>query len=172
MLEGVPSPLSGENGRLFEDSYGIVAVLVYETWDELATSWQNAQGALVELLSNTVPNAEPKAWEGYLALLTPGTPPPRAATKPHEIRLDIVRLRKFVAVGEELASLGGVRAALLPLLSLESTAGVDSGESVLELLPSMFASRGIDEEATRQLVDSFRRNEPLLESLHAHLQRK
>ena len=167
--ENVEGHLSSDNARVFEDRYGIVAVLVYDTWESLASEWQKAQGALVELLSDKVPSIEPKAWEGYLVLLTLGLPRSGSGTTPQDIRLDTVRVRKLVSTGEELMELGGVRGSLLPLLGLDSDPGLDSSDGVLQLLPSVLESQGIDAEVTRLLVDRFRRNEPLLEGLHDHL---
>src|SRR5207249_5630710 len=63
--------LFGSNSRVFEDPYGIVAVVAYDTWGDLSSRWVDAQGALVELISKYVKGSEPKAWEGYLVLLTP-----------------------------------------------------------------------------------------------------
>lgn len=170
VVEGVTGLLAADNARVFEDSYGIVAVIVYDTWEDLASGWPDAQGALVELLSKNMPSVEPKAWEGYLVLLTPGMPPSGEGTQAHEIRLNTVRLRKFVATGEELTSLREVQVSLLPLLPLEPAPGLDSGEDVLQLIPAVLASKGLDEEVTRLLIDFFRRNAPLLEGLHTHMQ--
>jgi hypothetical protein len=168
-VESVSGLLASDNARVFEDSYGIVAVLVYDTWESLGSEWPNAQGALVELMSEKVPSVEPKAWEGYLVLLTPGLARSASSTSPQRIRLDTIRVRKLVATGEDLTSLGEVGDALLPLLDLESNAGLDYSEDVLQLLPSVIGAQGIDEGVTRTLVDCFRRNEPLLEGLHTHL---
>src|SRR5438128_12448349 len=57
--------------RVFEDAYGIVAVVVHETWQDLVSHWIDAQAALVNLISARIGQSEPKAWEGYLVLLTP-----------------------------------------------------------------------------------------------------
>ncbi len=152
--------------RIFEDHYGIVGVVAYDTWDALCSEWQDAQGALVDLMSEKLAAVEPKAWEGYLVLLTSASPPSGPAPKPHEIRLDTSRLRKFVATGEELKTLEDIRGALLPLLSLACTPGHDSEDDVLHLLPAVLAPE-IEEGVTRRLVEAFRKNEPLLESLHS-----
>lgn len=151
--------------RVFEDRYGIVGVVVYDTWESLRSGWPNAQGALVEIMSASLGPAEPKAWEGYLVLFTPASPSPDAALEPLEIRRDTVRLRKLVATGEELSTLEAVGDALLPLLPLASASGRDSGEDVLDLLPAALAPE-IEEATTRRLIEAFRRNEPLMEQLH------
>ena len=42
--ESVTTGWSTLNCRLFEDEYSIVAVVVYETWNELSSSWPDVQG--------------------------------------------------------------------------------------------------------------------------------
>src|SRR5689334_7288614 len=93
--------LPSDTVRLFEDAYNVVCVVVYETWSALVSSWADAQAALVELMSQVVTSGEPKAWDGYLALLTPGEisgPEHRELTR---IRYNTSRLRKLVATGED-----------------------------------------------------------------------
>ena len=60
------------NARLFEDPYSIVEIIVYNTWSELHSSWTGAQAILVDVMSKHLRSTEPKAWEGYLVLFTPG----------------------------------------------------------------------------------------------------
>src|SRR4051812_17097065 len=62
----------GAASRIFEDAYGIVAVHVFDTWSHLAEQWNVAQGQLVDVISEHLRRPEPKAWEGYLVLMTPG----------------------------------------------------------------------------------------------------
>src|ERR687892_417150 len=63
------------HSRVFEDPYGVVAVVAYETWTDLAETWPDDQGRLVDLISAHLRRPEPKSWEGYLVLLTPGVSP-------------------------------------------------------------------------------------------------
>ncbi len=164
---GQTGSLSG--ARLFEDAYSIVAVLVYEVWSALSAGWPEAQGALVELISGAVTSAEPKAWEGYLALFTPGELGPDARAEATEIRYNTARVRKLVAAGEELRILADVERALLPLLPL--AAGSELGEPLpmLDLLPRLLARHGIPENAVRALAAAFQEQRPLLDSLHQYL---
>src|SRR2546426_1982003 len=90
------------NTRVFEDTYGIVAVVVYETWEDLDTRWPDAQGFLVDLISEHVSSADAKAWEGYLVLLTPAVIGMTSQPDADRIRYDTTRVRKFLATGEEL----------------------------------------------------------------------
>jgi len=154
------------NSRLFEDPYGIVAVVVYETWADLAETWPDAQGHLVELISAHLRRPEPKSWEGYLVLLTPSVAPLAARSQLAEIRYDTNRVRKLVATGDDLRTLDDVEQALLPLLPLEVESQLESGPALLERLPDLLAARGIDAEAARTVVQAFIANESVLERLH------
>ena len=60
---------NGSNARVFEDAYGIVALVVHETWKDLLSHWIDAQSALVDLISARVSRSEPKAWEGIWSCL-------------------------------------------------------------------------------------------------------
>jgi hypothetical protein len=156
----------GSNTRLFEDPYGIVAVVAFETWGDLAREWPDAQGRLVELISEHLTRPEPKSWDGYLVLLTPGLVPSTARSQLAEIRYDTNRLRKLVATGDELRTLDDVEQVLLPLLPLEVESQVESGPALLERLPALLAERGIDAGAARVAVDAFTSNQSILERLH------
>jgi hypothetical protein len=154
------------NARLFEDPYGIVAVVAFETWGDLTEGWPDAQGQLVELISEHLTRPEPKSWDGYLVLLTPSVVPSTARSQLAEIRYDTNRLRKLVATGDELHTLDDVEQALLPLLPLEVESQVESGPALLERLPSLLAERGIDAGVARVAVDAFTSNQSILERLY------
>jgi hypothetical protein len=154
-----------EEGRFYEDGYGIVLIAVFDTWGELAEHWPESQAALVQLISAHLSKSEAKAWDGYLVLLTPA-----ASTGGREavdsIRYDTSRLRKLVADGEELRSLANVEDALLPLLPLAPVLGDRPEGSVLDLLPELLARRGVEPRVAKTLIEAFSKGEPLLESLH------
>ena len=162
-----PPNWTNSNARVFEDAYGIVAVVVYETWSDLVAQWPDAQGQLVELISEHLARPEAKAWEGYLALLTPVAAPLEARSQIAEIRYDTGRVRKLVATGDELQTLDDIKRALLPVLPLEVGAQLESGVGLLDRLPKLLAAQGIDEDLTRVLVVAFENNQILLEQLHA-----
>src|SRR5665213_14365 len=121
--------------RVFEDAYGIVAVHVFDSWQELAEQWHVAQGQLADLISTHLRSPEPKTWEGYLVLLTPGLLPAMETVALNDLRNDTNRVRKIVAAGGDLGTLGDVRGALLPLLPLTLEDSPAAGAGVLELLP-------------------------------------
>jgi len=160
------------SSRVFEDVYGIVAVVAYETWTELTENWPDAQGQLVELISTHLTRPEPKAWEGYLVLLTPSEAPTGARAEFADIRYDTNRVRKLVAAGDDLQTLDDVEQALLPLLPLEVEAQVGSGPGLLERLPGLLAERNIELEAARAVVSAFVANESILERLHEFRSRR
>lgn len=157
------------NGRLYEDAYGVVAIIVFETWSGLRSGWTNAQATLVELMSEYLGKEDAKAWEGYLVLLTPGEPDLETGVDEREsIRYDTSRVRKLVATGEELGSLLDVERVLLPVLPLNGQAAVpDPERSILDLLPELLASDDVDPEAVSALIDAFQKQRPLLEALHS-----
>jgi len=154
--------------RVFEDPYSVVALMVYESWADLASNWTAAQAALVQLMSDYMTSADPKAWEGYLVLLTPGTAPEDGSPSVSDLRYDVSRVRKLIATGDELTQTSEVERALLPLLPMRAPASAMRNGSVLDLLPALLADHGIDRDAVRVIIDAFTAQQPLVESLHHH----
>lgn len=150
-------------GRLYEDPYAIVAVVVYDTWLDLASGWHAAQASLVELMSSRLSKSEAKAWDGYLALFTPASPGVDR-TEVTSIRYNTARLRKLIATGDDLTSISDVRRTLLPLLPID-VVSVGERRTAFTLLETELARRGIDTTDAKQLIEAFRRNESLLEAL-------
>lgn len=158
-----------QNARLFEDPYGVIELVVYDTWNELSSRWSDAQGMLVDTISKFMHSSDPKAWDGYLVLLTPSLLPGAAAEKASQIRNNTNRVRKFLATGDELKTTADVERVLLPLMPLSSELGIaKSAEKALELLPELLARRGIDASAAKTLVEAFLQQQPLIERLHAY----
>ena len=160
--------LAKTGARLFEDAYGIVAVVVYDTWRELSESWPEAQAALVEVISQYVGQSEAKAWDGYLGLCAPGVLASEARFEPTEIRYNTSRVRNLVAAGDELRTLSDVERSLLPLLPLEADVELKDQESALEVLPELLSQRGLPQQAVRVVIQAFLEQLPILESLHSH----
>lgn len=152
-----------EQLRCFEDDVSIVGVAQFRSWSTLRANWLDAQSVLVDLLSERLERSDPKAWEGYLVLLTLDRPMNSAEVD--EIRRDTTRLRKIVATGEDLTSVSQVDDALLPVLPL--TGGVlrhDAG-SILDRLPGLLAEKGIDEGLTLRVGEAFDNDRPLMEAV-------
>jgi hypothetical protein len=164
ITEGL-SEWSTSSTRLFEDEYNIVGVSVFETTEDLLKSWSDRQGSLVEVISQHVGESDDKSWDGYLVLLTPHYSPSDDPSI-EEVRYNTTRVRKLVAVGENLSTPADVESVLRPLLPLRVETIATSTESALELLPQLLATQGVAPEITRSLVDAFRDQRPLLEALH------
>lgn len=156
-----------QNVRLFEDNYHLVALVVYDTWAKLLSTWSDAQAALVELMSNHMANSDPKAWDGYLVLLTTGVMSEEDRKKADEIRYNTTRVRKLVATGEELTTTGDVKRVLQSLLPLESGLQLDIEESILDVLPGLLTQIGLEEIYVKTIVKAFRDREPIIERLHS-----
>src|SRR5437016_5737672 len=107
--------------RFYEDAFGIVEVVVFDTWESLRSEWANAQASLVELISRFVQTGEAKAWEGYLVLFTPAVVPSEQRDKADGIRYNTNRVRKLLATGENLQTITDVERTLVPLLPLTSS---------------------------------------------------
>ena len=153
------------SSRYFEDTYGIVAVVVYSTWSDLANNWFEAQSQLIGLMSRSLSQGDPKASEGYLVLLTPGVTALPNSDAVDAIRYDISRLRKFVATGDSLGTLSDIERVLSPLLPLSAEPETAADETVLERLPDLLAKKGTDRDAVRVIVSAYRTQRPLLEAL-------
>jgi len=151
--------------RLFEDKYNVVGIAVFTTAAELLSAWADLQGALVDVISRHVGQAESKAWDGYLVLLTTGMAP-SSDVEIEDLRYDTTRLRKLVATGDDMNSAGDVERLLRSLLPLPSEHGSIGQGTTLDLLPGLLAEQGINKKTTDLLVKSFIEHEPLMDALH------
>ena len=154
--------------RIFEDPYCIVALLVFDTWAELRDTWADAQGALAELISASIQQREPKAWDGYLALLTPAEAGVQHA-EVDRIRYDVTRVRKLVGTGEDLATLDDVNRILLPVLPFAPVLPESAPRAAIDLIPGILEAKGTPLPIAQALVDAFSRHEPLVEALHREI---
>lgn len=153
--------------RFFEDDYRVVMVLVFDTWTELRQRWTQAQDSLVELISAHMSKAVEKSWDGYLTMLTLDPCPPSSQGEIDKIRYDTFRVRKLVAAGDELRSLGEVERAIRPLLPIEVDILSDENPSAFSVLPDLLASQGIERDATEHLLKAFADRTSLVEALHS-----
>ncbi len=152
--------------RVFEDRYGIVAVCIFDSWGSLVQDWPVAQGHLVGLMSETLRRPEPKAWEGYLVLMTPGLMPVGDRTLINGMRADTNRVRKLVAAGDELGTLEDIRTFLLPLVPLEMNEMLSGQVDLLESLPELLQEQGVMPEVTEIVLEAFAANESTFQRLH------
>lgn len=154
--------------KVYEDSYSVVCVAVYETWAELSSGWTEDQATLVGLISAHFARSEAKAWDGYLVLFTPSVVPVAEHLTAVGIRRNTLHVRKLFAAGDELWSLASVRRTLLPLLPLDNHETLEA-RNVLDALPPLLAEHGIDEEAARVAIEAFRGQRPILGDIHGYL---
>jgi len=150
---------------LAEDLYGIVGLAIWESWDALKGGWPDAQGSLVDLLSERFARAEPKLWDAYLVLLCvlPAGPDNRSVVD--RIRYDMSRIRKLVATGEDLATLKDIERVLLPLLPLRVGPVGDTTSAVIDSLPAILAGPDLPQGTVEAVVRAFKSQQPLLESV-------
>lgn len=152
--------------RVFEDRFGIVAVCIFESWGRLVDEWPEAQGQLVDLMSEILRRPEPKAWEGYLVLMTPGLMPPGEGTIIYGIRADTNRVRKLVAAGDELGTLEDIRNFLLPLVPLELDESLSGESDLLGSLPELLQEQGVAARVTSIVLQAFAGNASIFQHLH------
>ena len=162
----------GTQIRIFENPLSIVGVAIFETWSQLEARWPAVQGRLVEIMSLNFARTDPKAWEGYLVLMTPDDSPLNQLSI-DRIRRDTSRLRKFVATGSDLENLAAVDAVLLPVLPIgfpsirREAEGIvlREAEGILDRLPSLLARHGIDEQLSTDVIEAFTANRSLVEAI-------
>jgi hypothetical protein len=161
--------LPSERSFLAEDKYGVVAVVVFDTWRELAGQWQLAQASIVDTVSREYTRIDRKAWDGYLVLLTSALPDEGDETA-QEIRYDTRRVRKIVAAGNDIRSLSDVERVLLPLLPLSpETVEVGDSQSLLAELPDRLEDAGVSRDIAQVAVDAFTNHKPIVQEIHRYL---
>jgi hypothetical protein len=156
--------------RVFEDPYSVAAVIVYETWGELAARWLEAQAALVDLMSAYFNSSDAKAWEAYLVLITPSVLPRESRLEAGAIRRDVTHARKLVMTGDELGSIDDVERGLLPLLPLRPYEIEGGDQTALDLLPELLTRPPIPAGAVEAMLAAFADQQSLAERLHIFLQ--
>ena len=160
---------SGNLCFLGEDAFGVVLVVAYESWSSLRDGWTDGQAILVKILTEKLARGNPKAWEGYLVLLTPSQSGDERAED--EIRYDTSRVRKIVGTGESIKYIDDLTDILMPLLPLSSAQveGVEDSESVSDRLSGMLVERDIRPAVASAVVRAFKYDEPLMESISGAL---
>lgn len=167
----IPHPPNWHNdyGGIYEDPYSIVGLGVFETWAALKGGWLDLQAALAEMIGDNFARGDPKAWEGYLVLLTPSIVPGDAQLEANDIRRNTQHVRKLLGTGDDLTSTGDVERLLFPLLPLQAPSADPGSQDALALLPEILAEQGLDAAAVRVVVDAFATQQPIAERLHDHL---
>ena len=154
---------NGDPIRCFEDALSIVGVVGFNTWATLERRWQEAQDSLVELMSDRLSRSDPKSWAGYLLLVTVDAPPSMMAVD--VIRRDTTRVRKLVATGNDLTTIGTVERVLLPLLPLETERTKPGAGRLLDRLPQLVEGAGVDPALMERVVLAFDENRTPMEEI-------
>jgi hypothetical protein len=162
----VGDDVARSNARMFESPNSIVMIAAFDSWADLRESWADYQGAAVEAITKRLRREDPKAWDGYLVLLTPSLIPLDQQGAANEIRSDTSRLRKLLGTGDEIESPSAVKRTLLPLLPINVAPGESARRSGLDALPRILKKHGINPDETEAIVEAFKAREPLLERLH------
>ena len=147
--------------RVYEDEYSIVCVAIYETWSDLHSRWTFVQANLSDLISENIERTDPKAWDGYLVLLTPSIVPAPEREKAIFIQRDTRHMRKLFADGAELTKIDDVNRVLLPLMPLEERDAILT-ENVLDKLPHLLAKHGVDQEVAQVAIAAFQAQRPII----------
>ena len=155
--------LKPDRSLLAEDEYAVIALVTYDTWTELQTEWEDAQAELVTLLAKGLARTAPKAWDGYLVLLSGDPTADKGGIA--AIERDTARVRKIVATGEKLRTTGDISRVLDPFLPLEIPGKEPRFSDVLAMLPELLKAE-VPIPATQAVIDAFRAMEPPLERLH------
>lgn len=159
---------SSPEGRAFEDIYGVVGLFVFETWSELKNQWSKAQGLLVELISNHLSRTNPKTWDGYLILLTPGEPPNSERYLVEELRYDTNRARKIVGTGPIIRDISDLSLILTPLFPFEADTLDMISSDPLQELPAILKDFGLEPIVIRGLIQAYQDGTPLMNPIYKH----
>jgi hypothetical protein len=171
----LPEAWHGRLACVYEDEYGMVAVLVYDTYAALQDGWKRDQAEFVDFVSGHVSRSDDKASDGYLVLLTPEPLPDDAHHSAMQVRYNTQRVRKLVGTGDDIeAAPIGVASVLAPLLPLdmEGAAGAaGAAKSLNDELPALIADDhdAIEEEDITTIQQAHEELESLVEALHARL---
>ena len=60
---------------LAEDRLSVLALVIFDTWQQLEKEWGDAQAELVSIITKALSKATPKAWDGYLILICANSAP-------------------------------------------------------------------------------------------------
>ena len=154
-----------ENCECLRTICASVGFVYYPTSVELEVNWLNAQGLLVEKMSEHIRRSDPKAWDGYLTLFTLDEFPNADAVA--RIENDTSRLRKLVATGRELKTIASVERSLLPVLPFNAAANGGDPVGLLDRIPAMLEDLGIERPLADAAIESFQQNRSPLEGIES-----
>ncbi|MHC2068138.1 hypothetical protein ACYFX5_11735 [Bremerella sp. T1] len=152
--------------RVFEDAYSVVAVVYFESWEDLKATWIEVQTSFVELISENFTRSDRKSWEAYLVLMSTDLVPSRDSTRAHDIRYNTSRVRKLLATGDQLRELRDVEACLLPLLPIRTQEGSIRSSNVLQQLPGLISGPELSRQQIQAIVDAYEQQASMLEAVY------
>ncbi len=147
---------------LAEDRLSVLALVIFDTWEQLEKEWGDAQAELVSIITKALSKATPKAWDGYLILICANSAPNAASIS--LIERDTTRVRKIVATSDSLQTSADVRQLIDPFLPLPTPNTDGNPSDILDALPDLLKP-GVPAPAMRAMLSAFKELEPLLESL-------
>lgn len=158
--------VDSSNHRVFEDSYCVGMIIVFEDWKTLKNSWMEIQTSLIEAVSRVLAPTDKKSWEVYLVLLTTGFLPIDENTAAKAIKYDTNRVRKLLSTGEDLRDASDVEASLLPLLPIEYGTTSISEASILARLPEILGADNSLSAMITVAVDAFEQQESISTAIY------
>jgi len=117
--------------RVFEDAYSVVAIVFFDSWNDLRHAWIDVQASFVEMISKHFTKEDRKSWEAYLVLLSTDLVPFRETTCAREIRYNTNHVRELLGTGEQVKEISDVETCLLPLLPIQRGSTLDASSNVL-----------------------------------------
>jgi hypothetical protein len=151
---------------VLEDPLAIVGVAGFDSWTELAAGWSIAQDRIVSAIGGRIASGEPKAWDGYLALLTPQQLTEGEQGEAARIRYDTRRLRKIVITGDEAPNLGRLPSALLPVRPILEEGDLERFDPLARLRDHLIRA-GAEAGAVDALLEAYTEGRLLMDAIHA-----
>ena len=138
--------IAGQEALLFEDSVALGFVLAYATPKELVVRWAEDAANAIDSYRFALRRGGEKAWNTYVVLLSEQAATYVDAVSLAGIEEDLTGTRKIARAG--VVDVGHVRAALLPLLPLQSAPHLDAVDICSEI-------RERTSELPEKAVDAF-----------------
>ena len=117
-FNALPTTVNEQELVLFEDPVVIGFVFAYANESDLIARWEDDVDKAIATYQFALRRAGPKAWNTYVVLLAEGSADLGAACLLANIEENLTGTRKIARAG--VNSMSEVRAALLPLLPLQS----------------------------------------------------
>lgn len=154
------STAKGREVLMFEDDTVLGFVFSYDDAQSLIGRWQEDSEAAVTSHQLALRRAGPKAWNTYVVFLASGEATHSQLAALSAIEEDLTGTRKIARA--EIKDASDVKAALLPLLPLQSAPKLDAVDMIMEIrqrateLPpraiEAFVS-GVDESVVLQVIE-------------------